>query len=88
MSSTFHGRDVFAPAAAHLAAASRSTRSGPAIDPASLVALAAAGRRARSTAGSMTEIVYVDTFGNVKLSALVDGRRAPRSGEPVGAGSG
>ena len=71
VTSTFHGRDMFAPAAAHLARGAAFESLGPAIDPAPLVAVAAARRAGRPTAAIETEVVYVDTFGNVKLSALV-----------------
>ena len=52
VSTTFHGRDVFAPAAAHLAAGAAFESLGPVIEPSTLEPVAAAGRRARSTAGS------------------------------------
>ena len=74
VTSTFHGRDIFAPAAAHLARrrrvrdarARRSTRRSlvPSPLPAARVA----------DGGLETEVVYEDTFGNAKLSALVGGR--------------
>jgi S-adenosylmethionine hydrolase len=68
-SATFHGRDVFAPAAAHLALGVPLDHIGPAVDIDELVSLdwpvpgVADGRLA-------TSVVYVDTFGNIKLSAL------------------
>src|SRR5690606_20957822 len=52
VSRTFHGRDVFAPAAARLAAGADPAAAGPALDPATLVrpadrvAVAANGDRA------------------------------------------
>ncbi len=66
VSPSFHGRDVFAPVAAHLAAGDSFASVGPLVDAATLVPLAFAqpsveeGRVASS-------VVYVDTFGNVKL---------------------
>jgi S-adenosylmethionine hydrolase len=68
VSSTFHGRDIFAPAAAHLAAGLSLTDLGPVVDPASLavVTLPAAGvEPGRIDA----EVLGVDRFGNVELSA-------------------
>jgi S-adenosyl-L-methionine hydrolase (adenosine-forming) len=67
-SSTFHGRDIFAPVAAHLATGAASFVSlGPAMDPASLERLPE--RRPRVVDGALhTEVVYVDTFGNVRLA--------------------
>ncbi len=68
VSATFHGRDIFAPAAAHLAVGVLPDALGPAVDPASLVALPAPvcqvdGDRIR------VEVLTVDHFGNVALAA-------------------
>ncbi len=69
VSSSFHGRDLFAPAAAHLALGVPLEVLGPPLDPMGLVALdwpepwIGEGELA-------TSAIYVDTFGNVKLSAL------------------
>jgi S-adenosylmethionine hydrolase len=67
VSSTFHGRDIFAPAAAHLARGVEIAELGPPLDPTSLVRLDIpqpdAGRhRIRAT------VLYVDRFGNVQLN--------------------
>lgn len=68
VSATFHGRDVFAPAAAHLACGVPPDALGPAVDPASLVTLPTPvcqvdGDRIR------VEVLSVDHFGNVALAA-------------------
>ena len=67
-SSTFHGRDIFAPVAAHLAAGDAPYEAvGPAIDPDDLVRLpqpAPTVEEGRLT----TEVVYVDSFGNLRLA--------------------
>ena len=68
VSATFHGRDVFAPAAAHLARGVPPDALGPEVDPASLVSLPAPvcqvdGGRIR------VEVLAVDHFGNVALAA-------------------
>ena len=69
VSSSFHGRDVFAPAAAHLATGVPVQELGPVLDPDALVASPI--REPTIRAGSLeTAIVYVDTFGNVKLGAV------------------
>jgi S-adenosylmethionine hydrolase len=69
ISSSFHGRDIFAPAAAHLAAGVAFEALGPAVDPASLVASPIADPVIEP--GLLrSSIVYVDTFGNVKLAGL------------------
>ncbi len=68
VSASFHGRDIFAPVAGHLAAGEPFEAVGPSLDPASLVPLAgpvAVVERGRIS----TAVVYVDTFGNVKLAA-------------------
>jgi S-adenosyl-L-methionine hydrolase (adenosine-forming) len=63
---TFHGRDVFAPAAAHLAAGVELGALGPALSPEALVRLEVpvpeiGTRRLRAT------VLTVDRFGNVQL---------------------
>lgn len=69
VSSSFHGRDLFAPAAAHLALGVPLEALGRWLDPMELVTLdwpepwIGDGELA-------TSVVYVDTFGNVKLGAL------------------
>jgi S-adenosyl-L-methionine hydrolase (adenosine-forming) len=95
VSRTFHGRDVFAPAAAHLATGMSLLEVGPALDvaglerldlPAPMVAEGAVGARVTGT----------DGFGNVQLNAteedleaagvvvgnvlVVNGKRLPRAG--------
>lgn len=71
VSSSFHGRDIFAPAAAHLAAGVPLEALGPALEPPALVASPLPVAR-RLDGALATEVVYVDTFGNVKLSALFE----------------
>jgi S-adenosylmethionine hydrolase len=69
VSATFHGRDVFSPAAAHLALGVPLEHIGRQLDPASLVGL----DWPEPTIGESrleTSVVYVDTFGNIKLSAM------------------
>jgi len=67
MSHTFHGRDVFAPAAAYLAAGRPFAAVGPAIDRGELVELEPL--TAVVTAKALeTAIVYVDSFGNLRLA--------------------
>jgi S-adenosyl-L-methionine hydrolase (adenosine-forming) len=68
VTATFHGRDVFAPAAAHLARGVPPDALGPVVDPASLITLPAPvcevnGGRIR------VEVLAVDHFGNVALAA-------------------
>jgi S-adenosylmethionine hydrolase len=64
VSSTFHGRDVFAPVAAHLASGVEPSRVGPAIPVDSLIRLTA--RRAVVSPGVVAgTVAFVDGFGNV-----------------------
>jgi S-adenosylmethionine hydrolase len=69
VSTSFHGRDIFAPAAAHLATGVAFEALGAAIDPAGLVPSPIAEPVVEP--GTLrSAIVYVDTFGNVKLAGL------------------
>jgi S-adenosylmethionine hydrolase len=69
LSSTFHGRDVFAPAAAHLALGVPLEAIGSAIDPRTLTALDWPPVVVRD--GELeTTVIYRDTFGNLKLAGL------------------
>jgi len=74
VSTSFHGRDIFAPAAAHLALGVPLERLGPAIDPDALVRLPIPVPQIREGALE-SHVVYVDTFGNVKLTALAPALR-------------
>lgn len=65
---TFHGRDVFAPVAAHLAAGLTVTAAGTPLDPADLVRLPDPVLRA-GDGWVEAEVLGVDRFGNVQLAA-------------------
>jgi S-adenosylmethionine hydrolase len=68
VSKTFHGRDVFAPAAAHLAAGWPLGRLGPEVDPGTLRQLEIA--RPMVTLGAVgARVIGIDGFGNVQLNA-------------------
>jgi S-adenosylmethionine hydrolase len=67
VSRTFHGRDLFSPAAAHLALGVSLDELGPPIDPQALVRLDVPGpevgqNRIRAV------VLYVDHFGNIQLN--------------------
>lgn len=71
VSSSFHGRDLFSPAAAHLAVGVPIETLGRAVDPRDLVPLDWPEPTIDAGDGTLTtEVIYVDTFGNLKLSAL------------------
>jgi S-adenosylmethionine hydrolase len=69
VSTSFHGRDIFAPAAAHLATGVAFDALGPAIDPAGLVP-SPIPEPVVEPGTLRSAMVYVDTFGNVKLAGL------------------
>ncbi len=62
-STTFHGRDIFAPVAAHLANGVPIDRLGTRIDPQSLISLPLQAPIATAT-GWTGAIQYIDRFGN------------------------
>ena len=68
VSSSFHGRDLFAPAAAHVALGVPVQVLGRPLDPSGLVRVDWPQPQVRE--GELgTGVIYVDTFGNLKLSA-------------------
>jgi S-adenosylmethionine hydrolase len=70
VSSTFHGRDIFAPVAAHLAAGADLEDLGEGVDPASLVSLDFPGFRREADGGFTAKIINIDRFGNARLSVM------------------
>ncbi|MFZ1889157.1 MAG: SAM-dependent chlorinase/fluorinase [Candidatus Binataceae bacterium] len=74
-SSTFHGRDIFAPAAAWLARGASIRALGPGVDKLTSLALPMPSLRARQIRG---EVIYVDGFGNLitNISATILARLA------------
>ena len=69
ISSTFHGRDIFSPAAAHLALGVPLEQVGQEVDPANLVRT----NWPTPVIGDNTletSVIYRDTFGNLKLGCL------------------
>ncbi|MDQ3862940.1 MAG: SAM-dependent chlorinase/fluorinase [Actinomycetota bacterium] len=70
VSNTFHGRDVFAPVAAHLAAGVGLSDLGESVDPSSLIRLSPAGTLVDEGEGYVTRIISIDRFGNARLSVM------------------
>ena len=62
VSSTFHGRDVFAPAAAHLDRGVKPSEFGPEITEAATIKFPSVVRRNSSLIG---EVWHIDDFGNI-----------------------
>jgi S-adenosylmethionine hydrolase len=77
VSATFHGRDVFAPAAAHLACGTDLADTGEAIPVASLVTQPSFQPQPRPDGSLLGQILHVDHFGN-----LVTSFRAPLAIDP------
>ena len=67
ISRTFHGRDLFAPAAAHLAQGVSIEELGPPIDPGALVRLDLPQPEVGPNKIAAT-VLYVDSFGNIALN--------------------
>lgn len=70
VSSTFHGRDIFAPAAAHLAAGVVLSELGSEVVPDSIVPLALPGFEAVSDSTYKALILDIDRYGNARLSVM------------------
>ncbi|WP_273841371.1 SAM hydrolase/SAM-dependent halogenase family protein [Rubrobacter calidifluminis] len=71
LSNTFHGRDIFSPAAAHLASGISLTELGDSIPPAELVDLELPETGAQDIKdGFEARIISIDRFGNARLSVL------------------
>lgn len=83
VSSSFHGRDLFAPAGAHLAAGLAIEQLGRAVDPRRLLELEWPRPQIRPD-HLRAQAIYLDTFGNVKLSALTDDLEAALPGLSFG----
>ncbi|MFQ5594566.1 MAG: S-adenosyl-l-methionine hydroxide adenosyltransferase family protein, partial [Anaerolineae bacterium] len=77
LSTTFHGRDIYGPVAAHLAAGIEPSEVGPEIPVADLVRLPIASAR-REGAVLVGSVVHVDWYGN--LITNIPGRLAEEAG--------
>jgi S-adenosylmethionine hydrolase len=70
VSGAFHGRDVFSPVAAHLAAGANIGDLGEGVTAPSMVSLDFPGFRQESGGGVAAEIINIDRFGNARLSVM------------------
>ena len=68
VSSTFHGRDIFAPAAAYLAAGLDVRCLGEPVDPASLAHVEPISAKKEGSNTITATIIDVDRYGNARLS--------------------
>jgi S-adenosylmethionine hydrolase len=69
--STFHGRDIFSPVAAHLSMGTPFETIGPPIEPADLVPLTLPTATVRD-GGLDTAVAFIDDFGNARLAGWPD----------------
>src|SRR5438093_8812073 len=67
VSRTFHGRDIFSPAAAHLALGVELGELGPPVEPGDLLRLEVPEPKVGSSRIRATAL-YVDRFGNIQLN--------------------
>jgi S-adenosyl-L-methionine hydrolase (adenosine-forming) len=72
VSNTFHGRDIFAPVAAHLVAGVGIPDLGEPVDPASLSRLGPGSSPPDRSGGLTTRILSIDHFGNARLSVATE----------------
>ncbi len=68
VSATFHGRDIFAPVAAHLAAGVPFGEIGTPLDPAELIRVELPAAVVDSSGAIRAHVVYVDGYGNAQLN--------------------
>ncbi|MBI5480857.1 MAG: SAM-dependent chlorinase/fluorinase [Deltaproteobacteria bacterium] len=80
LSDTFHGRDLFAPAAAYLACGAPAAAMGPALDEAQVVQLDLPAVR-REAGALRGEVIHVDHFGNLITNVFGDYVAEPRPAE-------
>lgn len=83
VSHTFHGRDIFAPVAARLAAGTPIAETGPAVEIGSLVPLAFPDP-VLTGGGLETRVLFVDSFGNCRIAGQREDLAALRSGLDAG----
>ena len=70
VSNAFHGRDIFSPVAAHLAAGVDLEDLGEEVAPASMATIDFPGVRREPGGELVSEIIDIDRFGNARLSAM------------------
>ncbi len=72
VSNTFHGRDVFSPAAAYLASGTALSELGDPLDPAGITRLDPPRVTSGAGDGIGANILSIDRFGNARLSLMQD----------------
>ena len=76
VSSTFHGRDVFSPAAAYLASETEISALGERVDPAGLERLTLPGVEVEGGRFSV-RVISLDRYGNARLSMMQEELKLP-----------
>jgi S-adenosylmethionine hydrolase len=79
VSSTFHGRDIFAPVAAHLSLGLKPERLGPAVRSWSAISLPKPIRKQGKLVG---EVIHIDSFGNLVSNIDAEELRRFSKGRP------
>jgi S-adenosylmethionine hydrolase len=79
VSATFHGRDIFAPAAAYLACGAAPEGMGEPIDLSELVTLPSLQPQQQPNGSWLAEIVHIDRFGNLITSLQIANPQASLS---------
>ena len=72
VSNTFHGRDIFAPAAAYLAVGLDLAKLGEPVDPKSLTRVGLPGAEEQDDGSIAATVLSVDRYGNARLSVRQD----------------
>ena len=75
VSATFHGRDIFAPVAAHLSRGVRLTELGPAVS--KIIALPPFRARLQPDGSLVGRVMHVDHFGNLVTNVRAEQLPAP-----------
>ena len=72
VSNSFHGRDIFSPVAAHLAAGTDFDDLGEEVELTSMVSIDFPEAEREAGGGLVAEIIDIDHFGNARLAAMQD----------------
>jgi S-adenosylmethionine hydrolase len=79
VSATFHGRDIFAPAAAHLACGASLQEMGPSLQPSDLASFPVSHPVMEAPGIWQAEVLHVDRFGNLVTNFVATTATGPLS---------
>lgn len=77
VSATFHGRDIFAPAAAHLACGTPMQEMGPSLRASDLTSLPLSKPVLHASGEWLAAVLHVDRFGNLITNFVAEDAAAP-----------